>query len=77
MWIEVADTGRGIPDEALPHIFKTFWRQDAAHSSAGFGLGLPIALRIIQLHGGTLTITSSAGQGTRARLVLPAVTENT
>gem|GEM_PF-3485221 len=77
VWIEVADTGRGIPDEAMPHIFKTFWRQDAAHSSAGFGLGLPIALRIIQLHGGTLTITSSAGQGTRARLVLPAVTENT
>jgi PAS domain S-box-containing protein len=72
VWVEVADTGKGIPDEDLSNIFKTFWRHDDAHSTAGFGLGLPIAARIIQQHGGTIVVQSEVGQGSRVRVTLPA-----
>ncbi len=72
VWVEVVDTGRGISPMDLPHIFKTFWRHDHAHTSSGFGLGLPIAYRIVQEHKGTMTLDSELGVGTRVRIVLPA-----
>jgi len=71
VWLMVEDTGPGIAEEDLPHIFETFWRQDSAHSTPGFGLGLPIARRIIQQHGGEIMVESKAGQGTRVRVHLP------
>ena len=61
--IEIHDTGQGIPAEALPRIFDRFFRLDAAHTSAGFGLGLPIARRIIEAHGGQIDVSSQAGEG--------------
>lgn len=72
--IEVRDTGPGIESDHLPHIFKTFWRQDNAHSTPGFGLGLPIAHKIIQLHRGEITVQSRVGQGTTFSISLPIVT---
>jgi two-component system sporulation sensor kinase A len=72
VWVEVVDTGRGIAPENLPNIFKTFWRQDDSHTTAGFGLGLTIVNRIIQRHGGTIIVQSEVGQGTRVRVTLPA-----
>lgn len=70
--VEVADTGLGIADADMPRVFDRFYRSDAAREAAsGSGLGLAIALRIAQLHGGTLTLESIAGQGTTARLTLP------
>lgn len=76
VWVEVADTGPGIAADDLPNIFKTFWRKDTAHSTPGFGLGLPIARRIIERHGGTITVESQVGtsqirSGTRFRVALP------
>jgi signal transduction histidine kinase len=71
IWITVRDAGPGISAEALPHIFKTFWRQDGAHTTPGLGLGLPIARRIIEAHGGTIDVTSIDGQGTTVRVRLP------
>jgi PAS domain S-box-containing protein len=71
VWVEVCDTGVGIADEDLPHIFETFWRRDNVHSTPGFGLGLPIAQRIIEHHGGKIHVTSAPGQGSCFRIILP------
>jgi len=71
VWVEIADTGIGIHADDLAHIVKTFWRQDEAHSTPGFGLGLPIAQRIITLHGGDLTINSTLNEGTTVRITMP------
>lgn len=71
VWIEISDTGRGIAAEDLPHIFDTFWRDDKAHTTPGFGLGLSIARKIIALHGGDITASSVAGVGSTLRITLP------
>lgn len=69
--IEIHDNGPGIAPEALPHIFKMFWRADVAHTSPGFGLGLPIAQKIIEQHNGHLTITNAEKGGVRVLVLLP------
>lgn len=69
--IAVQDTGIGISAAALPHIFERFWRQDEEHSTPGFGLGLSIAQKIVQLHGGSIDVESSEGAGTTFRMRLP------
>lgn len=68
--VEISDDGPGIPADALPHIFETFWRQDTVHHTPGFGLGLPIAQKIIEQHGGTITVESEPGNGTTVRITL-------
>ena len=72
--IEVVDTGRGIPPEHLPHVFERFYRADPVRSSTGgnLGLGLAIVKSIVELHGGTVEITSRVGIGTRVVLRFPA-----
>ncbi len=72
--LSITDTGIGISEEVMPHIFKTFWRQDEAHTTPGFGLGLSIAQKIITLHQGTIDITSTPNEGTTVRIVLPLAT---
>ncbi|MBE2266883.1 MAG: PAS domain S-box protein [Anaerolinea sp.] len=72
VWIEIRDTGMGIAAEELPLIFKTFWRHDEAHSTPGFGLGLAIAKRIVENHGGSITVQSQLGIGSMFRVTLPA-----
>jgi two-component system heavy metal sensor histidine kinase CusS len=64
--IEVADTGVGIPEEALPRVFDRFFRVDPSRSQASgsTGLGLAIVQGIVQLHGGSAEISSRLGQGT-------------
>lgn len=71
VWLELRDTGSGISDENLNHIFTTFWRQDTAHSTPGFGLGLTIAQKIIQIHGGTIDVESKVDEGSTFRVRLP------
>jgi len=60
--VTVADTGRGIDADDLPHVFDRFYRADG---SSGAGLGLAIARQIVDLHGGTLTVESAPGEGAR------------
>ena len=72
--VRVADTGPGIPEADLPHIFERFYRVDKGRSrdKGGTGLGLSIVKHIIQLHGGRVKVESKAGQGTVFILTLPA-----
>jgi two-component system OmpR family sensor kinase len=72
--ITVADTGRGIPAEDLPHIFERFFRRSAKtsdRSASGFGLGLSIVKWIVDSHGGQIETKSQAGQGTDFIVKLP------
>jgi signal transduction histidine kinase len=71
--VEVADTGRGIPPEHLPHVFDRFYRVDAARSTGtgGVGLGLAIVKGIAALHRGSAEIASEVGRGTRVTLSFP------
>lgn len=70
--VEVADTGVGIPEEELAFVFQRFYRARATGEADGTGLGLAIAKRIVELHGGELTVASRPGKGTRFAFELPA-----
>ncbi|MDH4269642.1 MAG: ATP-binding protein [Dehalococcoidia bacterium] len=74
-WVEVSvsDTGEGIPAEDLPHIFERFYRVDKsrARATGGSGLGLTIAKRLIEAHGGTIVVQSKLGKGSRFSFTLP------
>lgn len=72
--IEVSDTGEGISAADLPHVFDRFWRADRARARAtgGSGLGLSIARKLAQAHGGDLTAASTAGVGSTFTVRLPA-----
>ncbi|HVZ83818.1 MAG TPA: ATP-binding protein [Terracidiphilus sp.] len=70
--VTVQDTGSGIAEKDLPHIFDRFYRADPSRSQIeGSGLGLAIAKWIADLHHADLTVTSHTGQGSVFRLVLP------
>ncbi|WBO85613.1 ATP-binding protein [Hymenobacter yonginensis] len=63
-YIRVQDYGIGISEKALPQVFQPFFRADNARHVVGHGVGLPLARKIIQLHGGEVHISSQTGQGT-------------
>lgn len=71
--VEIQDTGIGIAPEALPHLFERFYRSDQARGGAadGAGLGLSIAKWIVDRHGGSFSITSALGVGSRFSILLP------
>lgn len=70
--IDVEDTGAGIPDEHLPHIFERFYRVPSAAPEKGLGLGLSFVAWIVKAHGGTIDVQSRSSGGTRFRVHLPA-----
>jgi len=69
----ISDTGTGISEEAQAHVFERFYKADLARerANAGSGLGLTIAKKIVELHQGTITITSQPGVGTTVAVSLP------
>ena len=72
--IRVSDTGEGIPEAQLPHVFDRFFQvtpHGRTGTRAGAGLGLPIARGIIEAHGGTIQMVSEAGAGTTVIIELP------
>jgi two-component system, OmpR family, sensor kinase len=71
--LTVHDSGRGIPREALAHIFERFYRADPARSRhiEGTGLGLAVVNNIVRVHGGTVSVASEPGEGTTFTVELP------
>ena len=69
VWIEISDTGKGIPEANLSRIFDPFFTTKPV--GKGTGLGLSLAWSIVQKHHGTLTVKSTVGTGTTFRITLP------
>ncbi|MCH8831967.1 MAG: HAMP domain-containing histidine kinase [Chloroflexi bacterium] len=71
--VEVKDTGEGIPEGELPHIFQRSYRVDPsrARGSGGAGLGLSIVLGIVEAHGGRIWVESGLGEGSSFTFTLP------
>ncbi|MCP4540801.1 MAG: response regulator [Chloroflexi bacterium] len=75
--VAVSDTGMGIPEKELPHIFERFFRGEKTQAMqiSGTGLGLSIAKEIVELHGGWMTAESEVDVGTTVTVWLPLVEE--
>jgi signal transduction histidine kinase len=69
---KVRDTGIGIPQEALPHIFEPYTQASVSHGSqSGVGLGLFIVRRLVEMLGGEITVNSAVGEGSEFTVILP------
>lgn len=75
--IQVADTGVGIPPDNLARIFDSFYQVDGSSTReyGGTGLGLAIARSLVEIHGGTIDVESTQGQGSRFSVVIPVERE--
>ena len=71
--VSVDDTGTGIAEDELPYVFDRFYRVDKsrARATGGVGLGLTIAKRLVEAHGGRISVRSQAGQGSTFTFTLP------
>ena len=67
--LTIADSGVGIPEEALPHIFEPFF--STKDGTEGAGLGLAVVYGIVQRHGGSIEVDSKSGEGAEFRIALP------
>jgi two-component system, OmpR family, sensor kinase len=72
--VDVVDRGPGISETDQPHVFARFYRGSDRADAEGFGLGLAIAKRAVERAGGTLTLTSETGRGSRFTLRIPRAT---
>jgi two-component system sensor histidine kinase GlrK len=72
LFVSVSDAGPGIPPEELPHIFDRFYqgRTKAKRAALGSGLGLALAKRVVEAHGGKISVESEVGKGTTVRFFL-------
>ena len=69
--LTVTDTGVGIPEQHLPHVFDRFYKADQSRSQSGSGLGLSIVKAIVERHGGSVSVRSRQGVETTFEIVLP------
>jgi PAS domain S-box-containing protein len=77
IWVHVKDTGTGIPEDEVQHIFETFRQVDGSASRkwGGLGIGLALAQHIVELHKGRLWVESEYGSGSTFTVALPLETE--
>ncbi len=73
LYFRVTDHGEGISEAAIPYIFDPFYRVDSARNRAngGTGIGLSLALALVRLHGGTISVTSKIGEGSVFKVQIP------
>lgn len=69
--VSIADNGEGMDEKTKQRIFEKFYQADSSRTSSGNGLGLTLAKRIIDLHEGTITVSSRLNQGTTFTVSLP------
>ena len=69
--VAIADTGRGISSDDLPHVFERFYKGDRARTGEGTGMGLAIAKHIVEAHGGDIRAESREGKGSTFSFSLP------
>lgn len=69
--VTVSDSGIGMDEHTLRHIFDKFYQGDTSHKADGNGLGLPLVKRIVELTGGTVSVSSEHGKGTTFTVALP------
>ena len=69
--VRVADTGPGIPQEHLPHVFERFYKVDRSRREGGIGLGLAIVRHIVLAHGGEVSVDSEIGRGACFKFTVP------
>ena len=77
VWLAVQDTGIGIAESDLPHVFERFWRADRSRNrrSGGTGIGLAICERLVELQGGEIHVISQINQGSTFQFWLPKATQ--
>jgi PAS domain S-box-containing protein len=71
--VSVADTGPGIPEDELPHVWERFWK--SGKKKGGLGLGLSIAKGLVEAHGGRIWVDSEPGKGATFRFTVPQAEE--
>lgn len=71
--IMISDSGIGIPDKDLDHIFQPFYRASNSTSARGHGIGLSLVQKIVQIHKGTIQVKSKLGEGTIFTIVFPVL----
>ncbi len=71
--IEVRDTGKGISEKDLPHIFDRFYRGEKSRSSPGNGLGLSLARSMMRAHGGEISVSTAEGAGSTFSIIFPSI----
>ena len=77
-WLQIEDSGRGIPSDSVPHVFERFYRgTDAGAADRGFGIGLSIVRKICDRYRWPVKLDSEAGRGTRISLRLPPTDRTT
>ncbi|HQB79164.1 MAG TPA: HAMP domain-containing sensor histidine kinase, partial [Tenuifilaceae bacterium] len=69
--IIVVDKGIGIPEADLKYLFEPYFRASNSKGFGGTGIGLSLVKRCVDLHGGTIVISSELGQGTRVEVIIP------
>jgi signal transduction histidine kinase len=71
--LEISDTGVGVAEQHLPHLFDRFYRVEGseARTHEGSGIGLALVQELVRLHGGSITVSSVVGQGTTFRVRIP------
>ena len=74
--VSISDSGMGMNEETLKHIFDKYYQGDNSHSTSGNGLGLSIAKRIVELSGGKIEASSTEGKGTTFSVRLPKLKED-
>ena len=69
--ISIVDNGIGMSKDVLKRIYEKFYQADSSRNEIGNGLGLTLAKRIVDLHGGTISVSSEIGKGTAFTVTLP------